>query len=61
MQAPRAVFEEILIPALELALSSRREGVCVFQEGVYANEVSLFEMASGNLSSFFSIFFFAAP
>ncbi len=33
------------------------EGVCAFQEGVYANEVSLFEMASGNLSSLFSIFF----
>ena len=61
MQAPCAVFEEILVPALEMTLSSRHEGVCAFQEGVYANEVSFFEMGSQNLSSLFSIFFFATP
>ena len=30
-----------------------RESVCAFQEAIYANEASLFEMTSRNLSSIF--------
>ena len=33
-----------------------REGVCAFQEGIYGSEVSLWEMASQNLSSVFAKF-----
>jgi len=33
-----------------------REGVCTLQEGIYGSEVSLFEMASHNLSSVFAKF-----
>src|SRR3989304_5665640 len=33
-----------------------RESVCAFQEGIYGSEVSLFEMASHNLSSVFAKF-----